>query len=260
MGGDTAPSPALLLKSVLDIPVVELAEQLTLIEYEVFTAIPLHEFLQQGWLKSDKETRSPNLLKMARFSTRLSRWVVSEILTDDKPVKRAKLIEYFVQLCHELLKLRNFNGIMAILAALSGSAVGRLKKTWDLFSRARKKELDELHSLMDTELNWTKYRSALLNAPPPKIPYLGLVLTDLVFIEDGNQDRLESGHINWVKCERLAECLHQVQLCQQSQYVITPNENLVDVYVLELAKTSTEREAYERSLVVEPRNSKKQKK
>ena len=253
-------APGMLIKSVLEIPVTDLAEQLTLIEFEVFTAIPLHEFLQQGWLKSDKDTRSPNLLRMVRLSTRLSRWVVSEILADDKPVKRAKLIEYFVQLCHELLKLSNFNGIMAVLAALSGSAVGRLKKTWDAFSKTKKKELDELHSIMDTELNWSKYRTSLLNAPPPKIPYLGLVLTDLVFIEDGNPDRLESGHINWVKCQRLAECLHGVQLCQQSAYQLTPNESLVDPYILEVAKTMNEREAYERSVTVEPRNPKKNKK
>ena len=247
------------IRSVLEIPVSELAEQLTLIEFEVFTAIPLHEFLQQGWLKPDKELRSPNLLRMVRLSTRLSRWVVSEILADDKPAKRAKVIEYFVQLCHALLTLRNFNGIMAIIAALSGSAIGRLKKTWDAFSKAKKKELDELHSIMDTELNWTRYRQALLNAPPPKIPYLGLILTDLVFIEDGNKDRLPSGHINWVKCECLAASLHQVQLCQQSTYPITPNDTLVDSYVLEQAKTLTEREAYDRSLVVEPRSTKKKK-
>lgn len=247
------------IRSVLEIPIMELAEQLTLIEFEVFTAIPLHEFLQQGWLKPDKETRSANLLRMVRLSTRLSRWVVSEILVDDKPAKRAKVIEYFVQLCSALLTLRNFNGIMAIIAALSGSAVGRLKKTWDAFSKARKKELDELHSIMDTELNWTRYRTALLNAPPPKIPYLGLILTDLVFIEDGNKDRLPSGHINWVKCECLAASLHQVQLCQQSNYQITPNDTLVDTYVLEQAKTLTEREAYDRSLVVEPRSTKKKK-
>jgi hypothetical protein len=245
------------VRSVLEIPVTELAEQLTLIEAEVFQSIPLHEFLQQGWLKSDKETRSPHLLRMVRLSTRLSRWVVAEILSDDKPVKRAKVIEYFVQVCHELLKLNNFNGIMAVLAALSGSAIGRLKKTWDAFSKARKKELDELHTIMDTDSNWSKYRTALMKAPPPKIPYLGLVLTDLVFIEDGNQDRLPSGHINWVKCELLAECLHQVQLSQQSQYRIAPNDTLVDGYVLEVAKTMTEREAYDRSLVVEPRKANK---
>lgn len=247
------------IRSVLEIPVMELAEQLTLIEFEVFTAIPSHEFLQQGWLKQDKELRSPNLLRMVRLSTRVSRWVVSEILTDDKPAKRAKVIEYFVQVCHALLTLRNFNGIMAIIAALSGSAIGRLKKTWDAFSKARKKELDELHAIMETELNWTRYRAALLNAPPPKIPYLGLILTDLVFIEDGNRDRLPSGHINWVKCECLAASLHQVQLCQQSNYQITPNDTLVDTYVLEQAKTLTEREAYDRSLIVEPRSTKKKK-
>lgn len=244
-------------RSVLEIPVVELAEQLTLIEAEVFVAIPCYEFLQQGWLKTDKETRSPNLLRMVRFSTRLSRWVVSEVLADERPQKRAKVIEYFVQLCHELLKLRNFNDIMAVLAALSGSAIGRLKKTWDAFPRAKKKELDELHSLMNTDSNWNKYRTTLMNAPPPKIPYLGLVLTDLVFIEDGNHDRLPSGHINWTKCELIAECLKQVQLCQQSPYGLAPNEALIDNYVLEYAKTMTEREAYERSLVVEPRKAKK---
>lgn len=37
-----------------------------------------------------------------------------------------------------------------------------------------------------------------------EINVLGLYLTDLTFIEDGNPDLIEGGLINWVKRRRLA--------------------------------------------------------
>jgi len=55
-------------KQILDFPPEETAAQLTLMEQELFGKIQPYEFLHQGWTKQDKDIRSPNLLKMIRFS------------------------------------------------------------------------------------------------------------------------------------------------------------------------------------------------
>lgn len=245
-------------KSVLDLPIHELAPQITLIEEELFVKIATFEFLNQGWLKSDKEKRSPNLLKMIRFSNRIARWVVTEVLVFDKVPMRVKVMEYFITLAMELIKLGNYNAVLEIVAGLGSSAIGRLKKTWSAFSKSKKKqEYDEIQELLSTDQNWIAYRTAFNNSAPPKIPYLGLILTDLVFVEDGNPDRLPNGHLNWTKCEKIAEVLHHVQLCQQEKYKFEPNPSVIDVYLFETVNPMTIDEAYKRSLIVEPRNSAK---
>jgi hypothetical protein len=43
---------------------------------------------------------------------------------------------------------------------------------------------------MDSHNNFSNFRDAVQHADPPIIPYLGVYLTDLTFIEDGNNNML----------------------------------------------------------------------
>ena len=55
--------------------------------------------------------------------------------------------------------------------------------------------------LMDPSHSWSKYRNALKEAREKSaIPYLGVYLTDLTFIDEGNPDVLD-GKINLSKRE-----------------------------------------------------------
>lgn len=46
-----------------------------------------------------------------------------------------------------------------------------------------KKAIDELDALMDTKGNYRNYRLAMKAVEPPVLPYLGVFLRDLLFIE-----------------------------------------------------------------------------
>ena len=60
--------------------------------------------------------------------------------------------------------------------------------------------LEELKELMSYRRNFGDYRGVIKTAKPPCIPFLGLYLTDLTFIEDGNKDFLaNSEFINFDK-------------------------------------------------------------
>lgn len=45
-----------------------------------------------------------------------------------------------------------------------------------------------VEKVMNTNQSFKNYRNALREASPPCLPYLGVHLSDLVFIEDGNAD------------------------------------------------------------------------
>jgi hypothetical protein len=58
----------------------------------------------------------------------------------------------------------------------------------------------ELKSYINTLAQILKIlRDAVHQANPPLVPYLGVYLSDLTFIEDGNADTVHNGLINFDK-------------------------------------------------------------
>lgn len=83
----------------------EIAKQLTLIEFEMFSMIRTSEFFNQAWLKSDREIRAPNITAITQRFNWMSLWIISSILKGEKSKVRAKTLSEFVNLawvCHHL--------------------------------------------------------------------------------------------------------------------------------------------------------------
>jgi hypothetical protein len=60
-------------------------------------------------------------------------------------------------------------------------------------------------------------RNELKLCTPPILPYIGLYLTDLTFIEDANKNILND-KINFSKCRKLAKVIREIQTYQQKSY------------------------------------------
>jgi len=83
---------------LLDIDPLELARQLTLIEYELYDQIQPKECLDQCWNKEDKEKRAPHVVKLIEQFNKSSRWVVWCVVTRIDITSRAKVIEHFIRI------------------------------------------------------------------------------------------------------------------------------------------------------------------
>lgn len=204
---------------LMDFNSEEIARQLTLIEFNLYRAIKPWEFFNQSWTKKNKEQLSPNIISMIKRFNRVSGWVATEIVKTDKLKDRIAVLVKFIEIGERCRFYNNFNALMAIVGGLGNSSIFRLKQTWAGLNNKQRELFEELKELMSRQQNFQKLRAHMKNVNPPIIPYLGIFLTDLTFIEDGNPDMIENGTlINWVKRRRLAAVLKDIQQYQQKPF------------------------------------------
>lgn len=98
-------------------------------------------------------------------------------------------------------------------------------------------------------------REALHRCDPPCIPYLGMYLTDLSFIEEGTPNFTEDGGLlNFSKMRMIAHVIREIKHFQQTPYKIEMNSKVIN-YLLDASRHLGDDELYQRSLCLEPRLS-----
>ncbi len=125
----------------IDIPVVEVARQLAIIEHGMYKKIQPKECLNKRWEKADKSSQAPNLLAVIHQFNRvfnlkdnrqMSSWVVKMIVKEENERVRCALIARFVDIAQASMVLNNYNSAMEILSAFNSSPIFRLNKTWEV--------------------------------------------------------------------------------------------------------------------------------
>ncbi|GAB7364885.1 hypothetical protein MBLNU230_g5676t1 [Neophaeotheca triangularis] len=171
--------------SVVDFDPLELARQITLLMSKLFCDISAEEMLSLDWSKTGS-TKARNIRGLCKLNTDLTHLVGDTILAPECAKKRALVIKKWVKIamyCHDL---RNYDSLMAIACSLNSSVVQRLRRTWDLVSKKTKARFDELSSVVDVSKNHASLRKVLETPVAPCLPFLGMYLTDLTFVDAGN--------------------------------------------------------------------------
>uniref|UniRef100_A0A452GBF0 Ras protein specific guanine nucleotide releasing factor 2 n=1 Tax=Capra hircus TaxID=9925 RepID=A0A452GBF0_CAPHI len=231
---------------------MELAEQITLLDHVVFRSIPYEEFLGQGWMKLDKNERTPYIMKTSQHFNDMSNLVASQIMNYADVTSRANTIEKWVAVADICRCLHNYNGVLEITSALNRSAIYRLKKTWAKVSKQTKALMDKLQKTVSSEGRFKNLRETLKNCNPPAVPYLGMYLTDLAFIEEGTPNFTEEGLVNFSKMRMISHIIREIRQFQQTSYRID-HQPKVTQYLLDKALIIDEDTLYELSLKIEPR-------
>uniref|UniRef100_A0A3B5PV19 CRK SH3-binding GNRP n=1 Tax=Xiphophorus maculatus TaxID=8083 RepID=A0A3B5PV19_XIPMA len=223
----------------------EIADQLTLLDAELFYKIEIPEVLL--WAKEQNEEKSPNLTQFTEHFNNMSYWVRSLIIQQEKAQDREKLLLKFIKIMKHLRKLNNFNSYLAILSALDSAPIRRLE-----WQKQTSEGLEEYCTLIDSSSSFRAYRAALAEVEPPCIPYLGLILQDLTFVHLGNPDLID-GKVNFSKRWQQFNILDSMRRFQQVHYELKRNEEIISFFN-DFSDHLAEEALWELSLKIKPRN------
>ena len=261
-----APSPRLpptvaAFLSLLDVDPLEMARQLCLIEYAAFRRVETAEFLGQGWTKRDKALRSPNIMRVIERFNRVSMWVQTTVLAERDRIGRALVIRRLIHVATECRSLGNFNAVFEIMSGLNGSAVRRLKASFEALTEDDQARFASLNTLIAGDNNFNGYRSELMKHGMPAVPYLGTFMSDLTFTEDGNpafRDHpdapADARILNVTRCRMVCRILSAIKKYQDAVYNFTPVPVIQDL-VSNSFYIDDEERLYKISLALEPRGA-----
>ncbi|CAK9811174.1 Ras-specific guanine nucleotide-releasing factor 2 [Anthophora plagiata] len=242
-------------ESIESLSALEIAEQMTYLDHKIFVSISCEEFLGQAWMKTDKATRAPHILLMTKRFNDVSRLVVSEIIRRSTMSARVAAIEKWTAVADINKVLHNYNGVLQIHAAFTNSSVFRLKKTWEKVPKTTQQTIERLKNIVSSNGRFRNLRDALHRCDPPCIPFLGLYLSDLSFIEEGTPTMTEDGLLNFSKMRMIAHVIREIRHFQQTPYKIELITKVTN-YLLDPSLLLNDEDLDRMSLEIEPRTSK----
>ncbi|KAG0340181.1 hypothetical protein BG000_000493 [Podila horticola] len=241
----------------MDLDPLELARQLTILETNVYNRIRPVECLGKAWTSSDpvEAAKAVNIKKVIETSNSYANWINEIVLSEPEIKKRAAILKHLVAVAEKLRQLNNFSTLSTTTAALSLSPIHRLKRTWEIVPAKTMNTLAALGKLTSSARNWADYRVEIHSVNPPCVPFVGVYLTDLVMIEDGNPDILArtENHINFKKRVGIAEVIREIQQYQNVPYCLTVVPEIQAFIRRGLDSAKNVSELYDMSLALEPR-------
>jgi len=228
----------------------DIAEQLTIIDFEIYQKIDYRELVGLKWTKDKLNIFAPNVLGLLKRANKISYWVATYILLQENQADRVKAIAKMIGVAKSLTDMKNYNSMMGVLAGLGLSCITRLKQAFLALPKSSNEKLHRLAQFQDPAAgfrflrNYTKEQGALL-------PYLGIYLADLVNIDE-NTDFMEVSGKNLINFFKPQIVSNSIKNLLQYSTVVPKLEQQEPLYTFlyelpslddnALYKLSTERE------------------
>ena len=212
---------------------------------------------QDNWI--DKSKKNP-ITELITDTEKFCNGLIHFILHLETPESRALLISKLIDIAHFAAfndKLPNYQLATFIIASLNSACIARLKQSWKYVTNVEKRALVE--ELISPDKAYLNLRSKQKDT---SIHYIGIPLTDITFICEGNTFtddtancltvklrpitylyRTIEGYISNVKTAGNISLSKTVNLKQALEFLLTKTEN----------KEKLEDKHYAKSLFYEPR-------
>jgi son of sevenless-like protein len=112
--------------------------------------------------------------------------------------------------------------MVAITSGLNTPPIRRLKRTWEQVNAKFMAQLGACDITIDSNKNFNNYRLTLASVSPPCVPFIGVFLTTLQFIQDGSKDNLSPGMVNFRKRQKASEVIQDIKRWQSQPFSFHP--------------------------------------
>ncbi|KAH7910846.1 ras guanine nucleotide exchange factor domain-containing protein [Hygrophoropsis aurantiaca] len=197
---------------LLDIDALELSRQLTIMESHLYQKIRPMECLQRS--REQKTDHNDNIARVIQTSNRIANWVADSVLSHEDSRKRAAVIKQFISVADRCRSMHNYSTMVAIVSGLNSPPIRRLKRSWEQVNARHMSQLGNCEMTIDSGKNFGNYRSTLARVAPPCVPFIGVFLTTLTFIQDGSKDTLPGNLVNFRKRQKASEVIQDIQRWQ----------------------------------------------
>ncbi|KAF7365388.1 hypothetical protein MVEN_00411200 [Mycena venus] len=206
---------------LLDIEPLELARQLTIMESQLYQRIRPMECLQRA--REQRTENIDNITVVIQTSNKIALWVAESVLSKEDSRRRAGAVKHLISVADRCRALNNFSTMAAITAGLNTPPIRRLKRTWEQVNQRYMALFGACEMTIDSNKNFTKYRSMMTSVIPPCVPFIGVFLSTLQFIQDGNPDNLPAPNakegsgstlVNFRKRQKASEVINDIKRWQ----------------------------------------------
>jgi len=232
------------------------ADQLTLIDLEIYRSIQATELLGQKWTKEGSRLLAPNLTALLQRVNKISYWFAHMILLQEKTVDRIKILTKIINIASRLASVCNFNGLLGILVGLNIASISRLKHTFSGLSKKYSEELTRLMLYQEPSQSFRFLRNTIKQSST-LVPYVGIYLSDLVAIDENAEFSYVNNmpQINLYKYQLISNSIYDLLRYQESSST-TDIKRIEPLYTFLYELPSlNEKELYQLSLDVEPREA-----
>ena len=191
---------------ITDYTTEEIGDKLSQISISLLNKIRPRELYRGVYLKKDKEKTSPNVFNCINNFNKLTLFIIEDVISYDTPKLRAKTYEKWVQVCEYCRIKRNYNDCLAIYSALNNFIITGLNLTLKEIKSKTKNLFGQISKFCSVETNYRNIRNNMNICEENGesfIPYLGMLLRDINFIEESSKYINEKGFINIGKIEKI---------------------------------------------------------
>jgi hypothetical protein len=169
-----------------------LAEHMTMVDQLFFQSLSVRDFFHQ---LSKKQASHPIALWISHCN-QLSQWFCNAIVAKQGAKSRTSLIDRFLKLGALLWEMGNFSSAITIYLTLSLQSVSLCCKDLDKTAPLGKR-FEQLAEKIRPLKNFAGYREALKSHSGPSIPYIAIIMKDIVVLEETSVIRNDDGTNCW---------------------------------------------------------------
>ena len=190
----------------------DIGNKLAQVTESLLNKIKPRELYKGIYLKKDKEKTSPNIVKCINSFNKLTSFIIEDILSYSTPKLRARSYERWVQICDYCKSNKNYNDCIAIFSALNNYIITGLNLTLKEIKYKTRGIFEQIKIFCSVEGNYKNIRNDM-NLCEQRgenfIPYLGMLLRDINFLEESNKYINERGCVNMDKIEKINSLLEK---------------------------------------------------